>query len=215
VENRRRIARTRVDTDFSGQGTISSDNFAPLAVPIQRGSAPPEGTCDLIAALFVAQQERPSGLTDVRLADLPPELRIMLCHDGTLTTALRAHRLGPVAVEVLAQGRVQLDDTRAGLLRAVRGDEAIFRKVAIHDRASSQVLVHAESLLLLHRLPESFPQALATSGTGIGGALARLELESRRDLLWCGRTADGAVVRCYRVVCREWPVLLIEESFPL
>lgn len=192
---------------------------------------------DLVDALFLAQHDRPGHLVDIVLAELPPELRVFLCHDGTLTTALEAHQLGPVGVDVRAQAQVRLDDTAARLLRAAGGDEATFRRVVIRDRLTGAALVRADSLLLLDRLPGTFPSTLASARRGLGDALARLELESRRELLWCGRSGssepphprdprgtelwdgardtDDAVVRCYRVLTGSLPVLLVRESFPL
>ena len=47
-------------------------------------------------------------MSDIDLAELPPELRIILPHDGTLSTALEAYRLGPVAVDVRSQENIRL-----------------------------------------------------------------------------------------------------------
>lgn len=183
---------------------------------------------DYGAARFLAQQDRPAHLVDVGMAELRPELRILLVHDGTLTTALEACQLGPVGVDVRSQDDIQLDETRARHLRTSRGGDAVSRSVDIRDRLTSRLLVQAQSLLLPNRLPHAFPAMLAASDKGLGAALERLELECRRELLWYGRESPAnvamsdrgiierdTVVRCYRVIFSGRPVLLIEESFSI
>jgi chorismate-pyruvate lyase len=165
-------------------------------------------------ARFVAKHERPARLTDVGLAGLSPELRVILLHDGTLTTALEACRLSLVTVDVRRQAHIGLDETSARLLAARIGAAAISRSVDIRDGITAELLAEAHSVLIAHRLPTRFPDILATCQKGLGEALAQLRLECRRELLWFGRSPSGDIARGYRVICREQPVLLIEESFP-
>lgn len=166
-------------------------------------------------ARFLAQHERPAHLSDLDLATLPPALRIVLLHDGTLTTALEAYRFAPVAVEVRSQENIRLDAENARSLRAEIGTEAILRRVDIRDMTTSAILVRAESILLIERLPDTFLQTLADSQKGLGEALSRSQLECRRELLWYGRAAGGgdAIARGYRMISHGQPVLLIEERF--
>jgi chorismate-pyruvate lyase len=168
----------------------------------------------LTHAQLLAQAERPGHLHDVDLAGLPPELRVILFHDGTLTTALEAYRLGPVAVDVRDQENVLLDETHARLLDAPIGTEAIRRLVDIRDGMTAELVASAHSLLIVDRLPDIFLDTLITCRNGLGEALGQLQLESRRELLWLGRSADGTVTRGYRVISQGSPVLFIEESFP-
>src|SRR5688572_17919857 len=121
-----------------------------------------------LSTLFLAQHERPSRLAEVALAELGPELRMLVCHDGTLTTALEARLLAPVAVEVRSQRRVRLGTTPARLMLAGPGSPAIERQVAITGAADSRPLVRAASLVMPERLPEGFGKALETARKGIG-----------------------------------------------
>jgi chorismate-pyruvate lyase len=165
-------------------------------------------------ARFVAQHERPARLTDVDLAELSPELRVILLHDGTLTTALEVCRLSMVTVDVRRQEHSELDETAARLLAARIGSAAISRSVDIRDGITAELLAEAHSMVIADRLPTEFPDILATCPNGLGEALTRLRLECRRELLWFGRAPAGDIARGYRVICRGRPVLLIEESFP-
>jgi chorismate-pyruvate lyase len=164
---------------------------------------------------FLAQHERPADLSDLDLATLPAALRIVLLHDGTLTTALEAYRLAPVAVDVRSQETIRLDAENARALHAEIDAEAIVRRVDIRDTSTSTILVRAQSLLLTERLPETFLQTLAASRNGLGEALGRSRLECRRELLWFGRSSAGGdvIARGYRVICDGRPVLLVEERF--
>jgi chorismate-pyruvate lyase len=164
---------------------------------------------------FLAQHERPAQLSDLDLATLPPALRILLLSDGTLTTALEAYRLAPVVAEVRSQETIRLDAENSRPLRAEIGTEAILRRVDIRDMTTSAILVKAESILLIERLPDAFARTLADSQKGLGEALSRARLECRRELLWYGREAGAGntIARCYRVISHGQPVLLIEERF--
>lgn len=162
---------------------------------------------------FVAQHERPARLADVDLTKLSPELRVLLMHDGTLTTALEACRLSPVTVDVLAQAHIRLDATNARLLTAGIGSAAISRSVDIRDGITTETVAEAHSVLIPDRLPVEFPDILDTCRNGLGEALATLRLECRRELLWVGQTPTGRLARGYRVIRHDQPVLLIEETF--
>jgi chorismate-pyruvate lyase len=68
---------------------------------------------------------------------------------------------------------------------------------------------------------------LAGARGGLGQAFTALALETRRELLWFGRTplrglrpgdqalaGPSGVSRCYRLIVEGVPVCCIEESFP-
>lgn len=160
-----------------------------------------------------AQGQRPAHLHDVDLAELTPELRMIVLHDGTLTRALEACRLRPVAVDVRAEECVPLTRTAAMLLSAPAGSDAVLRRVDILDRNTSALLATADSVLITDRLPDLFFDILPTCRNGLGEALTRLRLECRRELLWVG-SSGGEITRAYRVISDGRPVLLVEETFP-
>ena len=186
-----------------------------------------ELSTDVSGPRWLAQAERPPRLADVSFAELPVELRLLLIHDGTLTTALEAYQLAPIVADVEGQEEMLLDANYARWLRAMPGDHALSRRTALRQRLTGRLLVHADVVLLLDRLPDGFSEVLASSAKGLGAAFARLQIETRRELLWFGRTplralragdqalsGDFGVARCYRLIIDGTPVCCIEETFP-
>jgi chorismate-pyruvate lyase len=176
---------------------------------------------------WLAAAERPARLRDVPFADLPADLRLLLVSEGPLAYALEAYQLGPIVADAEGHEQMLLDADHARWLRARPNDLALSRRTALREQATGRLIVHADSVLLLDRLPPAFLEVLATEPTGLGGAFARLELETRRELLWFGRTplrglrpgdralaGDSGVSRSYRLIVEGTPVCFIEETFP-
>lgn len=176
---------------------------------------------------WLAAAERPARLRDVPFADLPAELRLLLVSEGPLAYALEAHQLGAIVADVEGHEEMRLDADHARWLRAHPNDRAVSRRTALRASSTGRLIVHADSVLLLERLPPAFLEVLAAEPTGLGGAFARLELETRRELLWFGRTplrgvrpgdqalaGDSGVSRSYRLIVEGTPVCFIEETFP-
>lgn len=182
----------------------------------------------MVADEFLAPSERPARLTDIDLASVSPDMRMLICHDGTLTSALEARSLTPVVVEVQSQEPVRLDRSQARLMAALAGHSGIRRRVLIRERDTGHLLVQAQSILLPERLPAAFGATIALADKGLGAALSRLALEYRRELLWFGRGSfdplpatdthphdRDAIVRSYRLISGGRPISLVEERFPL
>ena len=182
---------------------------------------------DVVEPRWLAQSERPARLTDVDFSALPVALRLLLIHDGTLTTALEAHQLAPIVADVGEQRPEGLDEASARWLAAAPGDPAVRRHTLLRHRMSRRLLVRAEVVLLPDRLPPGFTRVLATSDKGLGAAFARMRIETRRELLWYGRSpllglspedartaGTTGVSRGYRLIMGPTPVCWIEEIFP-
>ncbi|MBK6871402.1 MAG: hypothetical protein IPJ14_02955 [Kineosporiaceae bacterium] len=176
---------------------------------------------------WLAQGERPPRLADVPFESLPPDLRLLLISEGTLAQALEAHQLGPIVADVEGHEQMVLDAVTARWLQAHPGDRALSRRTALRSGTTGRLIVHGDSVLLLDRLPPTFLDVLAAEPLGLGGALATLRLETRRELLWFGRTplrglragdralaGDAGVARCYRLIVDGTPICCIEETFP-
>ncbi len=176
---------------------------------------------------WLAQRERPARLADVAFGDLPVELRLLLIHDGPLAAALEAYQLAPVIADVEGQEEMLLDIGYARWLHAQPGERALSRRTALRHQRTGRLLVHADVVLLLDRLPAAFLDVLAASNQGLGAAFAELKVETRRELLWFGRTplrglrpgdrgvaGEFGVARGYRLIAEGTPVCCIEESFP-
>jgi chorismate-pyruvate lyase len=185
-----------------------------VQLPVSPSEAPNMG--------WAARAQRPARLSSVDLSELSAEMRLLLLHDGTLTTALEAQILAPVTVEVEAQQEIDLNRQQATWLQSEVGTRAIRRRSVLRHGLTRQLLVQAESLVLPSRLPGPFLDVLAASPQGLGAAIAGLKLETRRELLWYGRTRIiaghlgdfPALARCYRLIHRRQAVLSVEERFP-
>jgi chorismate-pyruvate lyase len=138
-----------------------------------------------------AQAERPARLADVPFEELPTALRLLLASEGTLAAALEAAALAPIVADVEGHEAMRLDADNARWLRAHPGDTALSRRTALRVASTGRLLVHADSVLLLDRLPPEFTDTLAHASGGLGQAFTALALETRRELLWFGRTAIG------------------------
>jgi len=166
-------------------------------------------------------------MQDAPFDELPPPLRLLLASEGVLAGALEAYALAPVVADVEGHETMRLDADHARWLTSHPGQTALSRRTALREATTGRLLVHADSVLLPDRLPSSFLTVLADSPGGLGEAFARLSLESRRELLWFGRTplrglragdralaGNTGVSRCYRLIVEAVPVCCIEESFP-
>jgi chorismate-pyruvate lyase len=171
---------------------------------------------------FTAQHEAATDLDRVEIVDLDPFLRGLLFTDGTVSRALEAHALAPVAVQAVEQVDTSLPPRIATHLE-VEPDEHCMRRRVVMSFADSGPSVWAESYIIPRRLPADFLAVLDGSAQGIGGSLQSLQLESWRDLLWFGlgrspqwsqdAGATTALTRFYRVLIDRAPALLISEAF--
>jgi chorismate-pyruvate lyase len=130
---------------------------------------------DLVGPRWLAQDARPQRLTDVDFGALPVELRLLLIHDGTLTTALEAYQLAPIIADVEQQEEILLEADYAGWLQTGPGAPAVRRSTTLRHRISGRLLVRCEVHLLIERLPEGFLAVLANAdkGASCSGTAAR------------------------------------------
>jgi len=173
---------------------------------------------------FVLQEDRPSHLSEVDLAELDPFLRCLLFTDGTVTRTLEVQALARVTVEVVAQADTPTPARHAECLGVPRGMRALCRRVVIGTGPDAPVM-WAESHIVPSRLPGVFMDALSSAPDGIGQSLQQAQLESWRDMLWFGLdtlpnwsgvdalAGTEALTRAYRVISSGQPALLISETF--
>src|SRR5690349_19986049 len=158
---------------------------------------------------------------------MPGELRLQRIDDGTLTTALETYRLAPITADVGLQQDILLEADYAGWLNAAAGDPVVRRSTILRHRITGRLLVQCDVHLLVERLPEGFLEVLANCDKGLGAAFGQLKIETRRELLWYGRspmaglgdpdrlTSGGSgVSRGYRLILGSTPICCIEEIFP-
>ncbi len=169
-------------------------------------------------------QHPPSGAVPVDLEQLTPVLRALLTEDGTVTVLLWALMGETITAIPLAAARPSDSDgvLESGMLSIVRP-----RQVVLRGTVSGRCYCCARSLVFAERLPATFPEALQNSSSGLGGALNRLAVETRREILWTGREVvpdvpvdvrsafpGAALVRCYRIIHGGRTAILIQERFP-
>jgi chorismate-pyruvate lyase len=172
---------------------------------------------------FTAQDEAPADLQAVEVVRLDPFLRGLLFTDGTVSRALEAQTLTPVALEAVEQTRIPAPARAARYLDVPEAQECIRRRVVM-TIAGPWPSVWAESYVAPGRLPVDFVGVLDTSSHGIGGSLQQLRLESWRELLWFGLgvppswsgdevATSRTLTRVYRIITKGLPALLISEAF--
>jgi chorismate-pyruvate lyase len=163
-------------------------------------------------------------LLGVDVTSLDHSLRYLLFTDGTVTRALEAQTLQPVAVDVVEQSHTHLTAQAAHYLEMGDAAECLRRRVTMTTAPAGTPAVWAESHIIPARLPASFLGLLDSTPHGIGGSIERLRLESRRELLWfrlgsppawaSGLPASTmALIRLYRIITDDRPALLIREAF--
>jgi chorismate-pyruvate lyase len=179
---------------------------------------------DLIARHFRAQHRRPVALLDVEVGELLPHQRAFLVCDGTITSLIEAFTLEPMSVGLLEESIVPAPANYAHLLAVSPATTVVRRRVIIRGSESCQVYAYAESMILPDRLPTGFLRTVREDPRGLGSALSRAMVSSRRELLWFGRiTSLGwpayplpplpLTSRTYQVLVGGNPVMLISEHF--
>jgi len=185
------------------------------------------GGFDPTAGVFVAQQSRPEWLRPVALDRLSPLQRSLLLIDGTVTQFLQGYLMEPVSVTRLGQQPrvLQQDDP---WLQAPAGTPVVDRSVMLSGADSGCLCAYAESVIITGRLSPAMLAQLDTAAGGLGRILLDSELETRREALWYGienpaRLHDevaalyrgACLLRSYRVIANDWPLMIITERFPL
>lgn len=180
--------------------------------------------CALTQRHFVLQDDRPSHLREIDIAELDPTLRCLLFTDGTVTRTLEVQALTRISVDVVAQAKTPAPERVAHCLDTPSGTEAVRRRVVIGAGPEAPVM-WAESHIVPSRLPSRFIDVLGRAPDGIGESLQQVQLESWRDMLWFGLDTlpewsgvaqpqeSAALTRLYRVITGGHPALLISESF--
>ncbi len=203
-----------------------SQDFRPPPVRELESAAPDilRDRSDLVSRHFRAQHRRPVTLLDVNVGDLLPHQRAFLVCDGTITSLIEAFTLEPLTVDLQEEALVPASAEYAYLLAVSPATAVVRRRVLIRGSESCQVYAYAESMLLPDRLPVGFLRTVYEDPRGLGSALCRAMVSSRRELLWFGRiTSLGwpdyplpslpLTSRTYQLVVDENPAMLISEHF--
>jgi len=181
---------------------------------------------DPLSGLFVAQSHRPADLRPINLRALSPPQRALLVIDGTVTKFLEAYTMERIEVVGLGQD-VDTLDRDDPWLGCPAGAKVLFREVLLRGAWTRTPFAYAVSEIAVQRLPEPTQRKILDGSEGLGRILLSAQLETRREVLWCGRaTLDGLpreirqlegkdfIVRTYRIIAGEQPLMVITEKFP-
>lgn len=144
------------------------------------------GPYNPLDGVMLAQASRPPALEALDLQALSPFQRALLVLDGTVTKFIEAYTLEPLEIIRLAQDQHKLSHADPWL-EAPQDTIVALRQVLISGRQSKTFYTYAVSQLVLDRLPESVREGVERQGEGIGRLLNDTALETRREVLWCGR----------------------------
>jgi chorismate-pyruvate lyase len=152
--------------------------------------------------------------------------RLLLVNDGTLTDALEAAFLEPIALVRLSVDVSTASDGPVDLA-ADSGSPVMHRVILLRGAISQRIFVFAKSWVALNRLPEAMRTELAESGKPIGRLWSEYRLETAKEALrfWREPAGDLAnhfggapdamiLARSYRVLQHGKPVMVIAEYFP-
>ena len=152
--------------------------------------------------------------------------RLLLVNDGTLTDALEAAFLEPIALVKLS---VDVSSASDGPLDLAQdpGLPVMHREILLRGSTSRRNFVFAKSWIALNRLPAAMRSELAESGKPIGRLWSEYRLETAKEVLRFWREPAGklslhfggdpnevVLARSYRVLQHGTPLMVIAEYFP-
>ena len=163
----------------------------------------------------------------INLRELPPFLRCLLVADGTVTKAIEAYFWEPIEVRPLHQQLITLDHEQP-FLESAAARPALQRVVSLIGEHSGITYATAISYIHADALSADRFQQLENEEIGIGELLRESELESYREIVDFGITANSQtselrqqtercneLYRTYRVLMGGEPAIQITEYFPI
>jgi long-chain acyl-CoA synthetase len=163
----------------------------------------------------------------LRLATLPPFLRVLLVTDGTVTKCIEAYFLEPVEVDVLVHAYVTSERDYPDI-GVVPGDPILRRCVVLRGHITRSAYAFAESIMACNRVPSDMKRKLIEGAKGIGELLREGKKETYRELsrvrhadagewaIHLGVEKDaGVLIRDYKIHLDGRAAMEIEEVFPV
>jgi chorismate-pyruvate lyase len=164
---------------------------------------------------------------NTKLEHLCPLERVLLTTDGTLTDILEAYLLEPIRLVKLSEESRSLTEGLASL-GLEPGSRVVDRKILLQGTRSERNYVHAESVIALDRLEDSFRDDLLTSKMPLGRLWLTHKLETFKEIVAFGeqppdsdlslyfglRAEERVLMRTYRVISNRQPLMLITERIP-
>lgn len=167
---------------------------------------------------------RAGAIVDIR--DLGTIPRILFATDGSINHILEAYAGEPVDLARLSS-RMPADPSSLEQLGGNAGERSLQRFSLLRGRRSGRVFVHADSVVMLDRLPEPVGDMLLRSGASLLKLLTQHRVGTFRESIgeWEGTDDDVAahfgidpsetlVARTYQIVLARQPVAWVTETFP-
>jgi chorismate-pyruvate lyase len=152
--------------------------------------------------------------------------RILLATDGTLTHILEAYADEPVHLVKLSHD-LMTDPALRAMFDLDQDERALRRVILLRGTKTDTTFVHADSVVMLDRLPASVATGLLDTDIPIGKLLYSCRAETCREILTVGQERDAVVAshfgaaraerllfRTYQILLEGRPVARITERFP-
>ncbi len=183
--------------------------------------------CDPVGIEIIGQGDRSPQhagvLDDPSLGVLQ---RLLLASDGTTVGMLEVYFDEPVRVDGLVQSYAQPSSSDAELEPS--DHETILRRTAfIQGGHTGRNYLHADSRVVLDRLPLRVREGLLSGSEPIGRLLTVNRIETYRQTLRTGKVraewlgagfgvewSEQLLFRTYRIISGGRPIILITECFP-
>jgi chorismate-pyruvate lyase len=138
-----------------------------------------------IHELFLKAWTVESFLRHCRKSHIDPLLRTILTSDGTITRTLQALHLNPFELEIKKQSEVQLDSEIAKFLEMNESEQAISRKIWLHE--SKRRMIYASTILAFSQSHSLLLEQIQETAKPLGLLLEEHQLPSIKDKLTIGR----------------------------
>ncbi len=166
-------------------------------------------------------------LQGIDAGTLNPLQRVLIITDGTLTEILEATFFERIHLVKISQQTISATPSPPHLTLNA-GASIVERRILLRGEKSNKNYVYAESTIALDRLHPTFRNALVNSDTSLGRLWLEHKLETFKELLEVKHVqANGLcdhfncaksnmlLVRTYRVISANVPIMLISEYFPV
>ena len=156
---------------------------------------------------------------------LLPIHRVLLGHDGSMTSLLELISRCEVAIRTIKQVVVPCPSEAADLLAVDVGEPANEREIVIVRKTDDLPLLYALSYTPLSRLKPEFKADLMRADIPIGKIMQRHRIEARREILDVGYLESDRQLevllacpgpylwRVYNIITRGKPLITVKECF--
>ena len=158
---------------------------------------------------------------------LLPIHRVLLGHDGSMTSLLELISCCEVAIRTIKQAVVPCPSEAAGLLAVDIGEPVNEREIIIVRMTDDLPLLYARSYTPLSRLKPGFKTDLMRADIPIGKIMQRHRIEARREILDVGYLESDRQLevllarpgpylwRVYNIITHGKPLITVKECFPV